>query len=258
MEKMRNVRNVMLMGFLFLFIKISVVSGADYYVSTTGIDSNTGLSEAQAWRTIQKAANSISGGDTVHVEAGTYNEKVTISKSGTAVNPIIFQGEGIPNVMWTGSWYGDGPVIITGSYITIAGFRITAYDTVYDSSHVVGVRVAYGSGATNLNISNNYIWTQSGYGILLHENSSSNSVISNNEIHTGHQAAINLSSPYTEQWNIEITSNTIYADENKQHRDYTDASGIWTYYGTARNLNVSYNKILHSGYTAIKIGGSGH
>ena len=59
-----------------------------------------------------------------------------------------------------------------------------------------------------------------------------------------------------------IINNTIYADENKLHRDASDASGIWTYWSTlnqsASNFNVSYNKILHSGYTAIKIAGSGH
>jgi len=233
----------------------------NYYVSPTGNDINNGLSEAQAWKTIQYAANSVSAGDIVTVLPGTYTEKVTISRSGIISNPIIFQGSGMPTITWTGTGYTTGPVIISGSYITITGFNIIAHDTVYDiasGGFVVGIRVAYGSGAKNLNISNNYIWTQSGYGILLHENSSSNSVINNNEIHTGHQAGIALLSPYTIQENITITNNIIYVDENKMHRDSSDASGIWTYYGTSRNFNVLYNKIMHSGYTAIKVSGSGH
>lgn len=242
---------------LCLVVRLSGLAGAvDYYVAAnSGNDANTGVSVEQAWRTIQKAANSASAGDTVHVSSGTYNEQVAISRSGTAGNSIKFHGEGMPNVTSTGT----GPIIIRGSYITITGFRIFARDNVYDISKVVGVLAAYGSGATNLNISNNYIWTQSGYGIYFLETTGSFSSISNNEIHTGHQAGIILDSSL--MTNVDIINNTIYADENFQHRDTTDASGIWTYSSGGsnyQNLNVSYNKILASGYTGIKITGTGH
>jgi len=236
----------------------------DYYVSTAGSDNNTGLSEAQAWLTIQKAANSVSAGDTVHVLAGTY-EKVTISRSGTVSSPIVFQGEGMPTITYTGAGSASGPVIISGSYITITGFKIIAKDTVYGISIFSGIVISHLTGPTNLNISNNYIKTDSGYGICVFGSNinptlkgGSNSIIYNNEIHTGHYAGIVFISAIAIQENIEITYNTIYADENKEHRDSTAASGMWTYYGLTRNLNISHNKILHSAYTAIKIAGSGH
>src|SRR5438045_4185242 len=42
-----------------------------YYVASTGSDSAAG-SAAAPWKTLQKAANTLAAGDTVHVTAGTY------------------------------------------------------------------------------------------------------------------------------------------------------------------------------------------
>ena len=51
---------------------------AEYFVATSGADTNAG-SAAAPWRTIQKAANTVAPGDTVNVVAGVYAERVTIS-----------------------------------------------------------------------------------------------------------------------------------------------------------------------------------
>lgn len=77
---------------LFLVIMTCNVNGATYYVSTTGNDANPGTVN-QPWKTIQKAANTVVDGDTVIINAGTYNEQVTITKVGTATAPITFKGE---------------------------------------------------------------------------------------------------------------------------------------------------------------------
>ena len=67
------------------------VLGAEYFVSTAGVDTNPGTL-GSPWRTIQKAANSVVPGDTVSVLAGTYAERVTISgKRATAALPIVFR-----------------------------------------------------------------------------------------------------------------------------------------------------------------------
>lgn len=58
-------------------------SGATYYVSTVGNDSNNGTFAAP-WKTIQKACNTVVAGDTVCIKAGTYKGKITVPVCGTA------------------------------------------------------------------------------------------------------------------------------------------------------------------------------
>lgn len=61
----------------------------DYYVATTGSDTNNGTSLSTPFRTIQKGADTIGPGDRLLVRAGTYNEQVTIwNKAGTSDDPI--------------------------------------------------------------------------------------------------------------------------------------------------------------------------
>jgi hypothetical protein len=62
--------------------------GNTYYVATSGNDSNPGT-ETLPWRTIQKAANIVSTGDTVYIKAGTYVESITLTRSAAALLPDI-------------------------------------------------------------------------------------------------------------------------------------------------------------------------
>jgi hypothetical protein len=66
------------------------VSPVTYYVSLTGDDSNPGT-EAQPFRTIQKAADGMVGGDTCIIREGIYRETVIPVADGTEASPIIFQ-----------------------------------------------------------------------------------------------------------------------------------------------------------------------
>jgi Malectin domain/K319L-like, PKD domain/Protein of unknown function (DUF1565) len=68
------------------------ISGPVFYVSTGGSDSNSG-SSSSPWRTIQKAANTVSGGTTVIVAPGKYDERVTVSNSGSSGKLIVFQAQ---------------------------------------------------------------------------------------------------------------------------------------------------------------------
>jgi len=61
---------------------LSITASANtFYVSTTGADTNPG-SQAQPWRTIQKAVDTIAAGDTIIVKPGTY-AGCRIGKSGS-------------------------------------------------------------------------------------------------------------------------------------------------------------------------------
>jgi hypothetical protein len=66
-------------------------AGTQFYVATTGSDSNNGTSTSAPWRTIQKAMNSVAAGSTVNIMAGTYQERLALNVSGTSGNYITFQ-----------------------------------------------------------------------------------------------------------------------------------------------------------------------
>src|SRR4030095_7936270 len=67
---------------------IATASAADFYVSVSGLDTNPGT-EAQPWRTIQKAADILSPGDTAWVRDGIYRERVTVNVSGNAAEGFV-------------------------------------------------------------------------------------------------------------------------------------------------------------------------
>lgn len=129
----------------------STQSGATYYVSASGNDASPG-NETNPWRTIQKAANTASKGDTVIVLAGSYPERVMVSRSGEAGAPITFQAQG------TVVTYG---FTVTSNYISIRGFEIT--NTPNDSRNGWGIWVN-GSGCL---LENNYVHDATRGGIVL-------------------------------------------------------------------------------------------
>jgi parallel beta-helix repeat protein len=153
---------------------------ATYYVDgnhSGASDSNPGT-ESQPWKTIQRAANVAAAGDTVLVKAGTYNEAVSITRSGTAGARITFKAyPGTrPVIDGTGkvpNWRG---VVSSGTYsggtrhIILDGFEIR-------NSTSYGIRLIL-SG--NWEIRNCRIYNADKGGILL--SSSSNVLISNNRV----------------------------------------------------------------------------
>ncbi|MEX2382381.1 MAG: carbohydrate-binding protein [Opitutales bacterium] len=77
-------------------------SATDYYVATTGSDSNPGTL-AQPFRTIQKAATLAQSGATVYVRAGTYRETVHPANTGIPGRPITFQPHNGETVILSGA-----------------------------------------------------------------------------------------------------------------------------------------------------------
>lgn len=101
-----------------------------YYVSTTGNDTNGDGSFNNPWRTIQKAANLVSTGDTVYVRGGTYYEEVVIkNKQGNQNAWITFKPYNNENVIVDGRNISSssGHAIFkteSSSYIHITGFKM--------------------------------------------------------------------------------------------------------------------------------------
>ncbi len=74
--------------FISLCFTVSVLQ-AQYYVSSTGSDTNGGT-KSQPFRTIQKAANVLVAGDTCYIMQGVYRETVTPENNGTAAKKIVY------------------------------------------------------------------------------------------------------------------------------------------------------------------------
>lgn len=70
---------------------LTYTSSADFYVdAATGDDTNDG-SVGLPWRTISKAAATLTAGQRVYIKNGTYRERVTPANSGTSTQPIIYE-----------------------------------------------------------------------------------------------------------------------------------------------------------------------
>lgn len=89
-----------------LLAQIVFAQGSTYYVATNGNDGWPGTF-SQPWRTIQKAANTASAGDTVYIRAGTYAEQVDFTRSGSSSSPIVFRN------------YGSETAIIDGTGVAV-------------------------------------------------------------------------------------------------------------------------------------------
>lgn len=107
-----------------LFLYTGMVFGATYYVSPQGNDGNTGLSPANAFRTLQKSANTVIAGDSVLVADSTY-AGFDIRTSGTATNPIVFLAIGSEVIInRRNTITADGINIEEADWIEIRGFRV--------------------------------------------------------------------------------------------------------------------------------------
>lgn len=79
----------------FLLSALSA-SAATYYVATNGNDSNPGTI-AQPFRAIGRGISALSGGDTLRIRGGTYNERLSVEfgttfPSGSPGSPTIIEG----------------------------------------------------------------------------------------------------------------------------------------------------------------------
>jgi len=101
-----------------LVVSSTLALGATYYVRPDGSDANSGLTNdpAGAWRTIDHAADTVSPGDVVRIQPGTYSERVTPSRDGSYDAPITFVADGAVTVC--------GWDMASRHYIRIIGFVI--------------------------------------------------------------------------------------------------------------------------------------
>jgi hypothetical protein len=112
------------LGVLGIALTGICVAQTDYYVATTGSDSNPGT-QTRPWRTINHADSAISlgsAGTIVHVAPGTYFESITTKKSGTASARITY----VSDTQYGAKLVGAGPGLIWrnwAAYIDVVGFE---------------------------------------------------------------------------------------------------------------------------------------
>ena len=117
---------------LFSMIPVMPAEAATsyYYVSTSGNDSNDGLTRNTAYKTLTKALSKAQAGTTIFLLNGTYSYSSTfkLSKSGTSSEPIKilnFSGH-TPVIDFSSQPYADSSrgFQITGNYWIISGLTI--------------------------------------------------------------------------------------------------------------------------------------
>lgn len=163
---------------LALFLSLAVSNAAVYYVRTDGNNSNTGLANNSggAWLTIQKAATTMVAGDTVRVQAGTYDERVALGASGTSASKIIYVCDG--SVVCRGFDMGSThhirvigfEIVHTGAANLYPAFLLnnTANNNELIDNYIhdvngIGVRIGDGSSVGNSNVIRGNIITNVGY-----------------------------------------------------------------------------------------------
>ncbi|MDP2941780.1 MAG: right-handed parallel beta-helix repeat-containing protein [Candidatus Omnitrophota bacterium] len=206
--------------------------GAVYYVATTGTDTNPGT-QAQPWRTVQKAANTLVAGDICVVNAGSYDERVKAVNSGTADNPITFQVNGNAKV--------KGFTITNKSYITIQGFEIThegfTAEPYPGSSSTASILL---TSSSNIRIIGNTIHMTEGNGIYFYDldgpsKASNNVLVKDNVI--SRCGGLNSSAPYTGIY--------VYGNYNRVEGNDISHNGEDFIRLTGGNFNVIRNNLLH-------------
>lgn len=127
---MRNkiyVLNLVLMISIFTFAHR--VQAIDYYVDQNhpnANDQNTGTEE-QPWKTITKANQTLTAGDTVYIKAGSYTNYIAPNNSGTSdSNRITYRNYGTDTVTIQNAQYG---IHLNGDdYITVQGINFYNLD----------------------------------------------------------------------------------------------------------------------------------
>jgi hypothetical protein len=159
-----------------------------YYVAPDGSDSNPGT-EAKPWRTIQKAADTLSAGETVIVKSGVYNERVYINNSGTSSQPIKFRAESLAAGLVNQDGTLNGTTVktkgftINGDYVSVRGFE--AYNPDYSWSHGSGFNVE----GNHVTIEDNYAHYCLLGGVQIH---GSNALIKNNKLYRNGMVGIRV------------------------------------------------------------------
>jgi hypothetical protein len=204
---------------------------ATYYVSPTGNDGNPGTAAAP-WRTISKAAGTLTAGSTVIVKAGTYYESLVPTHSGTAGNLITFKSETTGAAILDGqSSRTEGVDLLStpASYIRVDGFEIRNFTDSAVTLNNWGTAVTAGIQVVNCYVHNNV-------GDALNFRNSKDSLIENCDVTNNGQTAIAVGG--------QTGSVNLVVRGTKIHHNYQDG-----FQGNSTNSVVEYCWFYDEWYT---------
>ncbi len=253
-------------------------SQTTYYVAKNGDNNNPGT-EAHPFLSIQKGVDMAGAGDVVFVKAGTYNEEVSITNSGTAGNPVklsaypgdelnvIIDGTGI-NVSKNSAWaYFSGLIgAYDKSHVEVSGFTVQNSNAfgilAHESDHITfeGCYTynTYHSGIASFkNCSNIYIYNNEvefavngGRQECISVDGTSNFEIAYNSVHDTSEAGVGGEG-------IDVKNGSSYGKvyQNVIWNTPTDRAGIYidAYELHTHNIEIYGNTVYDSKHFGINI-----
>ncbi|MBI3029560.1 MAG: right-handed parallel beta-helix repeat-containing protein [Candidatus Rokubacteria bacterium] len=189
-----------------------------YVDAASGDDANDGLGPSTAWRTLDRANQSVVAGDTVLLRGTFVGQVIRPLTSGTADRPITFRSAPGATAVLDGGWFAAVVWLDRGSaesYIIVDGLAMT------NIGSPIGVSGVFLAEGAHHNVVRNSDLT--GTDILIYDGSSDNVIDANIIRDVGDEAA-----------NI--------------------GDSVWIANGASRNLILN-NRLTNGGHSLIQIGG---
>ncbi|RYD66959.1 MAG: hypothetical protein EOP83_03840 [Verrucomicrobiaceae bacterium] len=207
------------------------LAAADYHLSPSGNDGGSG-DAAQPWKTFAHAVPLLSAGDTLHLHAGVYPERLMLSsKSGTAEAPIVIRAhesevaaiDGGTLTVPTGGRAGL-VVMENCNHVHLRGLEIRNFKIEDATRTPAGIQIeGSGNGLKVLDCKVHQIWqsgttkSANGFGIAVYGTSTTpinGLVIDGNEVHdlrTGQSESLVLNGNVT---NFTVSRNHVFNCNN--------------------------------------------
>lgn len=153
---------------LITLLLVSSFANAAYYVKNGGNDSNTGLSDAQAWATVSKVNSfTFSASDDVYFKVGsTWNEALIVDWSGTSGDRAIIGAYYMDGTETTGVSTGGVKPILNGTYPTVKVWDAAPSNGAAVPSYLWDGLITL-SAASYVTITNIKLTNSAGFGIVI-------------------------------------------------------------------------------------------
>ena len=147
-----------------------IIKAETYYVDdTNGNDTRDGFTLSTAWKTITKANQTLTAGDTVLIKAGTYQNYISPANSGSAAAPITYMNYGSDSVTVNDASYG---ISLNGkSYIVVRGINFYNLDKflwLQNSANHNTIAYCNFDNGRNVGWSGSKIYRNSSYNRVMH------------------------------------------------------------------------------------------